>query len=121
VIEFMHESSANILGIRATGKLSQGDYRDVLAPRIRLLLKQFGTLRVLFLMDETFMGWSLGAAWANTILDLKHRRHFEKVAMVGAPKWEEWCVKTAATVLMDSELRTFRIDRLTYAWEWLRA
>ena len=78
-------------------------------------------MRVLFLMDETFQGWSLKAAWANTIFDLKHRRDFEKIAMIGAPKWEERCVKTAATLLMHGKMRTFRPDQLNQAWHWLRA
>jgi hypothetical protein len=72
-------------------------------------------------MDETFEGWSLRAAWANTVFDVKHRRDFEKIAIVGAPKWEDWCIKTAAKWLMTGELRTFRLDELTQAWEWLRA
>lgn len=121
VIEIMNESTGNILGIRASGKLSGASYRDVLAPRIQSLLGQFPTLRVLFLMDEAFDGWSLGAAWANTIFDVKHRRDFEKIAMVGAPKWEEWCVKTAARPLIKGEIQTFRLDELTQAWQWLRA
>lgn len=121
MIEFMTESTGNILGIRASGKLSRACYRDVLAPRVQSLLQQFRTLRVLFLMDEAFAGWSPGAAWANTIFDLKHRRDFAKVAMVGAPTWEDWCVKTAATLLMAGELQTFRRDQLPQAWEWLRA
>lgn len=121
VIEFMDESAGNILGVRVTGKLSEADYRDVFAPRIRLLLGQFQTLKVLFVMDEAFDGWSLGAAWANTILDLKHRRDFKKIAMVGGPRWEEWCAKTVAMLLMSGEMRTFRLDQLTQAWEWLRA
>lgn len=115
----MPESTGNALGIRVTGKLSRADYRDVLAPRIRLLLGQFRTLRVLFLMDEAFAGWSLAAAWANTIFDLKHRRDFEKIAMVGGPKWEEWCVKTTATLLMTGEMQTFDLDRHAQAWQWL--
>jgi hypothetical protein len=98
VLDFMTEGDGNILGIRATRKLSEKDYQHVLAPRVQTLLEQFHTLRVLFLMDETFQGWSLKAAWANTIFDLKHRRDFEKIAMIGAPKWAEWCVKTAATL-----------------------
>ena len=61
------------------------------------------------------------AAWANTIFDLKHRRDFEKIAMIGAPKWEERCVKTAATLLMHGKMRTFRPDQLNQAWHWLRA
>jgi hypothetical protein len=38
MIEFLQEGSGDIVGIRATGKLSEADYRDVLAPRIQLLL-----------------------------------------------------------------------------------
>jgi hypothetical protein len=85
------------------------------------LLDQFPTLKALFLMDETFAGWSLRAAWANAVFDLKHRRDFEKVAIVGAPKWEDWCIQTAAKWLMTGQLPTFRRDQLTKAWEWLRA
>ncbi|MBO0882877.1 MAG: STAS/SEC14 domain-containing protein, partial [Mycobacterium sp.] len=105
----------------ASSKLSESEYRDVLAPRIQSLLTHFRTLRVLFLMDDSFQGWSLGAAWANTVFDVKHRRDFDKIAMVGAPKWEDWCVKTAARVLMSGEMRTFPRDQLTQAWEWLQA
>ena len=119
MIEFMDESTGNVLGIRVTGKLCRADYRDALAPRIQSLVEQFRTLRVLFLMDPAFEGWSLGAAWDNTIFDLKHRRDFEKIAMVGAPKWEEWCIKTGAALLMSGEMRTFRSGQLLQAWEWL--
>ena len=27
--------------------------------------------------------------------------------MIGAPKWEEWCVKTAAPLLMHGQMRNF--------------
>ncbi|MGH3678189.1 MAG: STAS/SEC14 domain-containing protein [Mycobacterium sp.] len=121
MIEFMTQSTESILGITASGKLSRLDYRDVLAPRIESLAARFETLRVLFLMDESFQGWSIAAAWANTIFCLKHRRDFDRIAMVGAPKWEEWCVKAPATLLMNGELRTFRRNQLNHAWEWLRA
>ncbi|MCV7399324.1 STAS/SEC14 domain-containing protein [Mycobacterium fragae] len=120
MIELLEESSGNILGIRATGKLSGADYREVLAPRIELLLKQFRKLRVVFVMDSAFAGWSVGAAWANSVLDFRHRRDFEKIAMVGAPKWEEFCVKAVAALLINGELRTFRRDELGHAWEWLQ-
>lgn len=44
VLEFMTEGDGNILGIRATGKLSDEDYQHVLAPRVQSLLEQFHTL-----------------------------------------------------------------------------
>ncbi|MGH3970002.1 MAG: STAS/SEC14 domain-containing protein [Mycobacterium sp.] len=119
MIEVMPDSVDNRVGFRASGKLSRADYSDVLVPRTAVLLDRFKRLRVLVLMDETFHGWSFGAAGANTVFDVKHRRDLEKVAMVGAPRWEEWCVKRAASVLISGELRTYRRDQLDQAWEWL--
>jgi hypothetical protein len=121
MIDFLPESTENILGVRFTGKLKPHDYREALAPRIESLLERFQTLRVLVLIDEKFDGWTLPAAWANTTFDLKHRRDFDKIAMVGAPKWEEWCVRAPATLLMRGKLGTFRRDQLDRAWDWLRA
>ncbi|MDA4106513.1 STAS/SEC14 domain-containing protein [Mycolicibacterium holsaticum] len=119
MIEFEATSTAEVLVIRARGKLTRRDYRDVLAPHVRSLLDQSGTLKVMFVMDDTFEGWTLAAAWENTLFDLKHRRDFEKVAMVGAPRWEEWCVNVAAALLMKGQLATYRHDQLPEAWKWL--
>jgi SpoIIAA-like len=113
-------SHGNIVCIRAISKLTVADYRDVLAPRIESLLNEFQSLKVLFVIDKTFDGWSLPAAWANTAFDWKHRRDFAKIAIVGAPKWEELCVKIAAKLLMSGQMRTLDRDQLADAWEWLR-
>jgi hypothetical protein len=120
MIEFMEESEGDVLGVRARGTLTRGDYRQVLAPRLESLVQRFGSVRVLFLMDEPFQGWDLGGAWANTSMDVRHRKDLEKVAMVGAPTWEERCVKLAG-VLIAGEVRTFPAERLQDAWTWLRS
>lgn len=121
MIEIMRESDGNVLGVRATGKLTASDYREVLEPAVRTSLDRFGTLKVLFLLDEPFSGWSLRAAWVNTVFDVRHRRDFDKVAVVGAPRWERWCVNVAAAMVMSGELRTFDRQRLDAAWGWVRA
>ncbi|WP_224770219.1 SpoIIAA family protein [Mycobacterium simulans] len=41
--------------------------------------------------------------------------------MVGAPRWEQWCVNVAAALVMTGELRTFDRDSLAAAWQWVRA
>ncbi|WP_137389499.1 STAS/SEC14 domain-containing protein [Rhodoligotrophos defluvii] len=120
MIDFMKESNGDIVGIRATGKLTGGDYSDVLVSWLEGLIQRYGTLRVLFYMDEDFRGWDLHAAWANTELDFKFRSRFERVAIVGAPAWEEWCVRLASLVVK-GELRLFKSYQLAEAWEWLRA
>lgn len=120
MIEVMRESDGDVLGLRATGKLSAADYRDLLTPTVRTLLDRFDSLRVLFLLDAPFHGWTLGAAWANTVFDVKHRNHFGKVAVVGAPRWERCCVNLVGALLMTRELRTYDRQRLDVAWEWVR-
>nr|WP_084223850.1 STAS/SEC14 domain-containing protein [Mycolicibacterium holsaticum] len=105
--------------MRARGKLTRSDYCEVLAPRVQSMLGRTDALKVMFVMDDGFEGWSLAAAWANTVFDVKHRRDFAKVAMVGAPRWEEWCVNVAAALLMKGQLATYRHDQLPEAWKWL--
>lgn len=121
MIEVMRESGGDVLGLRATGKLSVADYRDLLAPTVGALLDRFDSPKVVFFLDEPFYGWSLRSAWANTVFDIKHRNDFDKVAVVGAPRWEQCCVNAAAALLMTGELRTFDRARLDAAWEWVRA
>ena len=119
MLEVMKESEGNTIGFRATGKLTRKDYDEVLAPRLAALAQQFGSVRALVYMDDGFKGWDLPAAWANTKLDMHHRGDLAKVAIVGAPVWEEWCVRMAS-LLMKGELRTFRSGELQAAWDWIK-
>jgi SpoIIAA-like len=120
MMETMNESAGNVVGIRAGGMLTTADYDRVLVPKLSDLSQKFETLRVLFYMDEDFRGWDLSAAWANTKLDFRFRGNLEKVAIVGAPAWEEWCVRVAGLV-MKGEMRTFPADQLEDAWKLVRS
>lgn len=120
MIEIMKESAGNVVGIRATGMLTTADYDQVLVPKLVELSQTFDALRALFYMDRDFKGWDLSAAWANTKLDFRFRGHLEKVAIVGAPAWEEWCVRGAGLV-MKGELRTFRAEQIEDAWAWVKS
>lgn len=120
MLEIMNESIGNIVGFRATGLLTAADYDEVLVPKLSDLSQRFDASRALFYMDRDFRGWDLPAAWANTKLDFRFGGHLDKVAIVGAPAWEEWCVKIASLV-MKAELRTFQAEQLGDAWAWVKA
>jgi hypothetical protein len=95
MLELMTDGDDDVLAVRARGVLTEEDYQDVLVPHLNRAVEAGGRIRVLFLIDETFRGWNARAAWRNTCLDLRHRRNFDKVAIVGAPTWEQWCAKLA--------------------------
>jgi hypothetical protein len=108
-----------VVEIHAGGKLTHADYKDVLIPRLEALTPGGRKLRVLMLMDQTFTGWDLDSAWDNSVMDFRHRKDFDKIAVVGAPRWEDWCIKLAG-LLMKGELRAFPREQLAQAKEWLK-
>jgi len=119
MIEIMPESSDNVLGVKASGKLTHNEYQQILIPRLEKLFRQYGKLNVLFLMDPEFEGWELDAAWDDASYGLRHRADFGKLAVVGGSAWVEWCIKLAG-FLMKGEIRVFSSQQIEEAWDWIR-
>lgn len=119
MIEFMPESTGNMLGIKATGKLTDADYKKILIPKLEEVFAKEGKLNILCHMDKGFEGWDLEAAWDDASFGLRHRSDFERMALVGGPAWVEWCAKLSG-FLMKGEIRTFPKERMEEAWAWIK-
>lgn len=120
MFQIMTESQGNIMGVRATGKVTDRDYQDVLIPNLEALITKYGQVRLLWFMDEDFAGLEAGALWDDAKFFLPHRADFEKVALVGGPKWIELAAKLFAP-LMKGDVKTFSGDQLAEAWEWIKS
>jgi len=120
MIEILPESQRNILGIRASGKLTDSDYKDVLIPHLEKIIGAQGQVRVLCQMADDFHGCEGAAMWDDAKFGYTHRNDFEKFAVVGGKRWVEWGAKLGA-LFMHTELRTFSGDQLPEAWEWINA
>ncbi len=120
MFQIMPESEGKISGLRATGKLTDRDYQEVLIPSLEALIKQHGKIRLLCFMDEEFTGLEPGAFWDDAKFFFPHKDDFEKMAIVGGPKWIELLMKLFGP-LMKGELKIFLIDQLPEAWEWIRS
>lgn len=116
MFELMERSRGKLVGLRATGKLHEADYRELL-PKLESLFQQHGKLSVLFYADESFEGWDMKAAWDDASFGFKHAADFERLALVGAPEWVVWCVRLSA-FLFKGEVRIFPRDALEEAWAW---
>ena len=71
-------------------------------------------------MDEEFAGVEAGAIWDDAKFFLPHKDDFEKMAIVGGPKWIELITKLFAP-LMKGDDNIFSAGRLLKAWEWISA
>ncbi|MFH0958919.1 MAG: STAS/SEC14 domain-containing protein [Pseudomonadota bacterium] len=120
MIEVLAKSHGKILGVRLTGKATDDDYKKVFMPTLENLIKEHGKVRCVYFMDEGFQGWEVGAMWDDAKFGMKHRNDFEKIAVVGGPKWAEWSTKIASH-LVTAEIKTYPADRLDDAWSWVKA
>ena len=116
----MPESEGKVIGLRATGKLTDQDYQEVLIPSLEALINQHGKVRLLCFIDEEFTGLEAGAVWDDAKFFLLHKDDVEKMAIAGGPKWIELIMKLFAP-LMKGDVKTFSGDQLPEAWDWIRA
>lgn len=103
------------LFIKAQGKLTHKDY-EIITPFIESMLMQVKTPTVNVLFDGTELaGWELRAAWDDLKLGLKHGNSFNKVALYGNKKWQEFSVKVADWFI-SGDIKYFENENDAITW-----
>ena len=119
MVEIMPESEGNVLVVKATEKLTARDYEEVFIPKINQLIEEHQKVRVVAFLDEKFSGWEIGAAWDDARFGIKHRSDFEKMAVVGGPKWVKWATKISA-YFMEGQVAFYGIPDFESAVAWVK-
>lgn len=97
------------------GKLKDKDYK-MFVPMIDKALKKAKEQEVDMLVDmRGFKGWELIAAWDDMKFGIKHRKSFDKIAIVGNKKWEELAVKMMSPMLK-GETKYFKERDKALSW-----
>ncbi len=105
------------LSLKATGKLTHEDYEKI-NPMIDSALEGVKDPQVkVFIDGSEFEGWEMRAAWDDFKLGLKHGNSFDKVAIFGNKKWQEFAAR-AGSWFMSGEVKFF--EDSDEAWSWLQ-
>jgi hypothetical protein len=115
-IAFKEENRGDLLAVHVTGKLVVADYEQFV-PEFERLVREHGTLRVLFDMTE-FHGWSAGALWSDTKFAMQHFSDIERLAIVGEKKWQHG-MATFCKPFTKAEVRYFDHTAAVGARRWL--
>ncbi|MDR9499790.1 MAG: STAS/SEC14 domain-containing protein [Hydrogenovibrio sp.] len=103
------------LRLAAMGKLTHEDY-EMIMPMIESALEGVKDAKMNVLADLTEMeGWELRAAWDDFRLGMKHRQQFEKVAILGNKKWQEYSAKVGKW-FVSGEVEYFEDEPAALAW-----
>ena len=97
------------------GKLTHEDYQ-VFVPMIDKALKKAKGLETDLLVDmKKLKGWEFLAAWDDFKFGVKHRKAFDKVAIIGSKKWEEQSVAMMSH-LMKGKTKFFKEREKALSW-----
>jgi hypothetical protein len=82
----VEQHADRLLVLRVGGELKKSELDAV---QFEFVQKIAGarTVKLLALL-ENFTGWERGEAWGDTDFFFSHRNDFEKIAVVGNPRWE---------------------------------
>jgi len=87
MFEKLSESSGNVIGYKASGKLTAADY-EKLVPEVEALVRQEGNIRILMDLEE-FEGEEVKARASDLKFGHEFRKNIDKMAFVGDKRWEK--------------------------------
>ncbi|MBF0168252.1 MAG: STAS/SEC14 domain-containing protein [Alphaproteobacteria bacterium] len=117
MFEIQPESQGNFLSLCVVGKLTDGDYKRF-CPHLDALVAEHGCVRCLIDMTA-FEGMTMGAAWEDFILGVRHWNDFERCALIGDTAWEK-ASAVAFNALSKSDVRYFTAKERREAWIWVK-
>ena len=103
------------LSLKASGKLTHEDYNKI-NPMIDSAIQGVKEPKVKVFIDGSELeGWELRAAWDDFKLGLKHGSEFDKIAIFGNKKWQEYSAKIGSWFL-SGEVKYFEDADTALTW-----
>jgi len=105
------------LSLKATGTLSHEDYNKI-NPMVDAALEGISDPKIKAFIDGSDLeGWEARAAWDDFKFGLKHGKQFEKIAIYGNKKWQEYTAKVGSW-FVSGEVKYF--EDVETALKWLQ-
>ena len=118
MLEKIEGLPANVLGVRAVGKLTRDDYETVLVPLLEERRARGSRIRFLYHLGPDFKEFTAGAAVDDFRVGLRYLRLFERCAVVTDTDWIRRSMQLSAPIL-PCPVQVFRNDQQKEAVEWL--
>ncbi len=103
--------------LRVSGELKKSEL-DVVQSEFLQKIAGAGTIKLLVLL-ENFTGWERGEGWSDTDFFFSHGNDFEKIAIVGDPRWETQVLAFTGAGLRKGPVKFFPETGESEARAWL--
>lgn len=116
MLQIIPSSHHDIIVVKATGLLTDDDYKKFI-PELEKLISEQNPISML-VEFENFRGWEPKALWADFKLGLEHTDNFRKMAIVGEKAWHHFFA-VLAKAFTSGDIRYFNHDQIQEAWDWI--
>ena len=120
MIELLQDLPGNVLGFRATGRVTAEDYETILIPAVEERLQTQPQLRFLYVLGEGFEGFDARAMWDDAKVGLLHLGAWERIA-VATDASAIGLLTRAFGFLMPCPVRVFAASEEAEARAWVSA
>jgi hypothetical protein len=110
----------NVIAFRALGKIDRSDYENVLEPAVEQMINDQGEVRLVYVLDEMFDGYTISAGWEDTKLGLGHVTKWKRCAVVTSHDWVKHWIGMFRW-LIPCSIKIFDADETERAIAWAAA
>ena len=118
MLERLRDLPPGIVGLKATGKVSQQDYEQVVEPLLDEIRREGNHVRLLYQFAPEFEGFTAGGLWEDAKVGLRSMQLLDGCAVVTDQAW----IRTTAPIasyLLPCPVRAFPNRELDAALAWL--
>ena len=117
MLQILELTNKNLIATEASGKLTAKDIEKI-HPLIHAILDRGMKVRWYFEMKD-FDGWDVKGFWEDLKMDAAHAKDYEKIAMVGDKKWQNWITKFMKP-FTNAEIKFFDLKDKETAKQWIK-
>jgi hypothetical protein len=118
MLELIDGLPDDVIGIVATGEVTDDDYEDVLVPAVEDRRSRHDKIRLLYVLGEEFTGYEADAMWEDAKLGIRTFLAYDKIAVVTDATWMRRAV-SAFGWLIPGEVRVFHTVARDEATDWI--
>ena len=82
MITHIEKLPLNMVGFRASGKITEVDFSEIVMPKVKELIKKTDKLNYMLVLDTSIKNFTAGAWFKDTIMGIKHLTKWNRAAIV---------------------------------------
>ena len=119
MITIIPEAPENVAAFNATGEVTKEDFENLVFPRVKAKIEQFGELNYLMYLDTDLDNFTAGAWLEDTLLGLKNLTKWNRAAILTDNQHVQNFTEIFS-VLMPGEFKSFPKGNLYNAMYWCK-